>query len=64
MSGGSEIVGTATGIDHRGRLLIDDAGTTLMVSAGDIAHLREASSQAGGVTLRRFTAPVGDNGLQ
>ena len=42
LPGGSEIVGTATGIDSSGRLLIDDAGTTVTVSAGDITHLRPA----------------------
>lgn len=44
LPGDSEIVGTATGIDDSGRLLIDDAGTTMTVSAGDITHLRPASS--------------------
>ena len=44
LPGDSEIVGTATGIDDSGRLLIDDAGTTVTVSAGDITHLRPASS--------------------
>ncbi|GJF14729.1 biotin--[acetyl-CoA-carboxylase] ligase [Mycolicibacterium cyprinidarum] len=43
LPGDSEIVGTATGIDDSGRLLIDDAGTTVMVAAGDITHLRPAS---------------------
>ncbi|MCH9700483.1 MAG: biotin--[acetyl-CoA-carboxylase] ligase [Actinomycetia bacterium] len=43
LPGGSEIVGTATGIDHSGRLLIDEAGTMATVSAGDITHLRAAS---------------------
>ncbi|MCV7150602.1 biotin--[acetyl-CoA-carboxylase] ligase [Mycolicibacterium pyrenivorans] len=43
LPGDSEIVGTATGIDDSGRLLIDDAGTTVTVSAGDITHLRPAS---------------------
>ena len=38
----SEIVGVATDIDDTGRLLIDDAGTTVTVSAGDITHLRPA----------------------
>lgn len=42
LPGDSEIVGTATGIDDSGRLLIDDAGTTVTVSAGDITHLRPA----------------------
>jgi len=42
LPGDSEIVGLATGIDDAGRLLIDDAGTTVTVSAGDITHLRQA----------------------
>ena len=44
LPGGSEIVGVATGIDDAGRLLIDQDGTTLTVSAGDITHLRAAKS--------------------
>ncbi|AFM16132.1 birA, biotin-(acetyl-CoA-carboxylase) ligase [Mycolicibacterium chubuense NBB4] len=43
LPGDSEITGTATGIDDAGRLLIDDAGTTVIVSAGDITHLRPAN---------------------
>lgn len=42
LPGGSEIVGIATDIDDAGRLQIDDAGTTVTVSAGDITHLRRA----------------------
>ncbi|MGB2920094.1 MAG: biotin--[acetyl-CoA-carboxylase] ligase [Mycobacterium sp.] len=42
LPGDAEIVGTATGIDDGGRLLIDHAGTTVTVSAGDITHLRPA----------------------
>jgi BirA family biotin operon repressor/biotin-[acetyl-CoA-carboxylase] ligase len=42
LPGDREIIGTATGIDDSGRLLIDDAGTTVTVSAGDITHLRPA----------------------
>ena len=42
LPGDSEIVGVATGVDDAGRLLIDDAGTTVTVSAGDITHLRPA----------------------
>ncbi len=42
LPGDSEIVGIATDIDEAGRLLIDDAGTTVTVSAGDITHLRPA----------------------
>lgn len=44
LPGDTEIVGTATGVDDLGRLLIDDAGATVTVSAGDITHLRPASS--------------------
>ncbi len=44
LPGDAEIVGTATGIDDAGRLLIDDAGTTVTVSAGDITHLRPAEA--------------------
>ena len=40
LPGDSEILGIATGIDDSGRLLIDEAGTTVTVSAGDITHLR------------------------
>jgi len=43
LPGDSEIVGFATGIDDSGRLLIDEAGTVVTVSAGDITHLRPAS---------------------
>ena len=43
LPGDSEIVGTATGIDESGRLLIEDGGTAVTVSAGDITHLRAAS---------------------
>ncbi|MGP4055481.1 biotin--[acetyl-CoA-carboxylase] ligase [Mycobacterium sp. 4D054] len=42
LPGNSEILGVATGIDEAGRLLIDDAGTTVTVSAADITHLRPA----------------------
>lgn len=42
LPGDCEIVGTATDIDHGGRLLINDAGARVMVSAGDITHLRAA----------------------
>lgn len=40
LPGDTEIVGTATGIDDSGRLLIDSDGTTVTVSAGDITYLR------------------------
>lgn len=42
LPGDSEIVGVATGIDDAGRLLIDENGTTVTVSAGDVTHLRQA----------------------
>lgn len=42
LPGDSEIIGTATGIDGAGRLQVEDAGTTVTVSAGDITHLRPA----------------------
>ncbi|MGE2836529.1 biotin--[acetyl-CoA-carboxylase] ligase [Mycobacterium sp. SMC-4] len=42
LPGGSEIVGTALGIDDSGRLLIDDGNATVTVSAGDLTHLRPA----------------------
>lgn len=40
LPGDSDIVGTATGIDASGHLMIDSDGTTATVSAGDITHLR------------------------
>ncbi len=45
LPGDSEIIGVATGIDDAGRLQIDDAGTTVTVSAGDITHLRPATGE-------------------
>ncbi|KWX60310.1 biotin--[acetyl-CoA-carboxylase] ligase [Mycobacterium sp. NAZ190054] len=42
LPGDTEIVGVATGIDDAGRLLIDDSGSTVTVSAGDITHVRPA----------------------
>ena len=43
LPGGSELVGTATGIDEHGRLLISAAdGRITSVGAGDIVHLRPA----------------------
>ena len=38
----SEIVGVALDVDSRGRLRIDRDGETLVVSAGDVKHLRPA----------------------
>jgi len=41
LPGGSALVGTATGIDEHGRLLLaDEAGQVSAVGAGDIIHLR------------------------
>ncbi|CPR11998.1 biotin-[acetyl-CoA-carboxylase] ligase [Mycobacterium bohemicum DSM 44277] len=40
LPGGKEIVGTAGGIDEQGRLLLETGGQTLVVSAGDVVHLR------------------------
>ncbi len=39
---GAELVGTATGIDRSGRLLVDAGGTLHAVAAGDVVHLRDA----------------------
>ena len=36
------LVGTAVGIDHSGRLLVEVDGTTHAVAAGDVVHLRNA----------------------
>ncbi|CDO87317.1 biotin--acetyl-CoA-carboxylase ligase [Mycobacterium triplex] len=40
LPGGREIVGTASGIDDHGRLCLDVANETVVVSAGDVVHLR------------------------
>lgn len=40
LPGGREIVGTASGIDDHGRLCLDAANETVVVSAGDVVHLR------------------------
>jgi BirA family biotin operon repressor/biotin-[acetyl-CoA-carboxylase] ligase len=40
LPGGQEIVGTAAGIDDHGRLLLETGGQTVVVSAGDVVHLR------------------------
>lgn len=40
LPGGKEVVGAATGIDDQGRLCIETAGETTVVSAGDVVHLR------------------------
>jgi BirA family transcriptional regulator, biotin operon repressor / biotin---[acetyl-CoA-carboxylase] ligase len=39
---GADLVGTATGIDRSGRLLVDACGTRHAVAAGDVVHLRDA----------------------
>lgn len=46
LPGDREIVGTATGVDDTGRLLIESAGGTTAVAAGDIVHLRPAAGTA------------------
>ena len=40
LPGGKEIVGTASGIDDQGRLCLETRGETVVVSAGDVVHLR------------------------
>jgi len=40
LPGGKELVGTAGGIDDQGRLCIEIEGQTVVVSAGDVVHLR------------------------
>ena len=40
LPGGREIVGTASGIDDQGRLCLETQGETVVVSAGDVVHLR------------------------
>ena len=40
LPGGKEVVGTASAIDDHGRLCIESAGQTVVVSAGDVVHLR------------------------
>lgn len=40
LPGGDEITGTARDVDDEGRLVIDDEGQTVTVSAGDVVHLR------------------------
>lgn len=42
LPGDRELVGTATGVDHRGQLSIESATGTTLVAAGDIVHLRPA----------------------
>ncbi|MEE6134980.1 biotin--[acetyl-CoA-carboxylase] ligase [Mycobacterium sp. 050128] len=40
LPGGKEIVGTASGIDDQGRLCLEAGNETVVVSAGDVVHLR------------------------
>lgn len=40
LPGGGQLVGQAQDIDEQGRLLIDEDGKTVAVSAGDVVHLR------------------------
>jgi BirA family biotin operon repressor/biotin-[acetyl-CoA-carboxylase] ligase len=42
LPGGKDVVGTASAIDDQGRLCLDTAGgETVVVSAGDVVHLRQ-----------------------
>jgi len=40
LPGGREIVGTARDIDDQGRLCLENEGETVVISAGDVVHLR------------------------
>jgi len=40
LPGGKELVGTAGGVDDQGRLSLEVEGQTVVVSAGDVVHLR------------------------
>lgn len=42
LPGGADLIGTATGVDERGRLIVADQvdGEPIAVSAGDVTHLR------------------------
>jgi BirA family biotin operon repressor/biotin-[acetyl-CoA-carboxylase] ligase len=40
LPGGKEIVGTARDIDDQGRLCLENEGETVVISAGDVVHLR------------------------
>jgi BirA family biotin operon repressor/biotin-[acetyl-CoA-carboxylase] ligase len=42
LPGDREVVGTATGVDRQGRLLVNTADGTVVLSAGDVVHLRAA----------------------
>ena len=41
---GSELIGTATGLDEQGRLLLEVDGEVEIISVGDIVHLRPIDS--------------------
>ncbi|OBI80693.1 biotin--[acetyl-CoA-carboxylase] ligase [Mycobacterium sp. 1245805.9] len=41
LPGDKEVVGTATAVDDQGRLCLEAGGETVVVSAGDVVHLRE-----------------------
>ena len=40
LPGGKEVVGTASAIDDQGRLCLETQGGSVVVSAGDVVHLR------------------------
>jgi BirA family biotin operon repressor/biotin-[acetyl-CoA-carboxylase] ligase len=40
LPGGKEVVGTATAVDDQGRLCVETGNETVVVSAGDVVHLR------------------------
>lgn len=40
LPGGKEVVGQASAVDDQGRLCIESGGQTVVVSAGDVVHLR------------------------
>jgi BirA family biotin operon repressor/biotin-[acetyl-CoA-carboxylase] ligase len=40
LPGGRELVGTASGVDDQGRLCLQTEGNTVVISAGDVVHLR------------------------
>jgi BirA family biotin operon repressor/biotin-[acetyl-CoA-carboxylase] ligase len=40
LPGGKEIVGTASAVDDQGRLCVETGAETVVVSAGDVVHLR------------------------
>lgn len=42
LPGDKEIVGTATGIDSSGRIIVDTDGRAVVVAAADVTHLRPA----------------------